>query len=74
MKYTKPMDIWQLSTEQIKALPRGQWVYAGEPDNRGQFMGVKRSGSVVVMWYGNAKGKDYHAYRRAHLDYAKAWA
>jgi len=72
-KFTKAGNIWALSSDQVKALPVGQWVYAGEPDNKGRFLGVKPSGTVVVAWLGNARNaKNYRAYMRTCRDYARA--
>jgi hypothetical protein len=42
MKYTKSIDIWKLSSQQIACLQPGQWVYAGEPTSKGRFFGVKQ--------------------------------
>jgi hypothetical protein len=52
MQYTKPVDVWNSKTD-LNKLQAGQWVYAGEPNNTGRFLGVKKSGTVVVAWQGN---------------------
>lgn len=52
MQYTKPVDVWNSKTDLNKLQP-GQWVYAGEPTNTGRFLGVKKTGTVVVAWQGN---------------------
>lgn len=75
-RFRPTVDIWTLSPEQRAALIPGQWVSAGEPDatrnNCGRFYGVKKSGSVVVAWNGNARNRDdYRAYQRASYNYAK---
>ena len=47
------------------------WVYTGDRASKGIFLGVKRSGVVVVAWYGNAKSRvDYRDYLRSLRDYA----
>jgi hypothetical protein len=74
MKYTKTVDINRLTDAQIRALPRGQWVYTDEdrPLWRGRFWGVKPSGTVVVAWQGNAKRHtNYWQYQRTLLNYAR---
>jgi hypothetical protein len=73
MQYTKPLNIWSMSQQQIHQMQPGQWVYAGNPADRGQFLGVKPSGSVVVAWRNNAAnhGKNRLAYIRNLRQYAK---
>lgn len=72
MKYKKAVDIWALSNEQIKKLQGGQWVYAGEPNNKGRFLGMKKSGTLVVAWNGNAsQQKSYMGYIKTLANYAK---
>lgn len=74
-KFTKTIDLHQLDHEQIAKLPRGQWVSAGpvtEPAHRGIFCGVRDSGSVVVLWMGNAQGRDFRSYRMALMQYGKS--
>ena len=73
MQYQKALDIWQLSDKSIKQLQCGQWIYGGESKNLGRFLGVKKSGTVVVAWQGNASfQKSYNGYIQALLNYAKA--
>ena len=55
MKFLKAMDIQALDEAQRKRLQVGQWVYAGNKSCMGKFLGVKRCGTVVVAWQGNAK-------------------
>lgn len=73
MKYQKTIDIWKLQAEspdEISKLQPGQWVTAG--GSKGIYCGLREpSKSVVVMWYGNAKGRDYAAYRKTLMNYAK---
>ena len=66
MRYQPALNIWNLSPEQIKALPIGQWIYAGDPSTKGRFYGQGRS--TVIAWHGRGKGrwaeycKALHAY------------
>jgi hypothetical protein len=48
-------NIWKLTKEQTKALPFGARVIAGSDGEKGTFLGVNRSGVVVVAW-DNSKG------------------
>ena len=80
MKYQKTLNIWNLSQEERRALPAGQWIRAGEsldPHHRGIWCGVSPSGSDVAVWMGNIKGLKGEA-RAAHIqrlmDYAKGGA
>jgi hypothetical protein len=71
MKFTKTVNIWNLTDAQVKALKPGQWVDGG--GNKGRFWGVKPSGTVVVAWYHNAKNSgNYNSYNKSLLNYAKA--
>jgi hypothetical protein len=74
MKFLKAMDIQALDEAQRKRLQVGQWVYAGDKSCMGKFLGVKRCGTVVVAWQGNAtrKGNKPNEYYRALRDYALA--
>ena len=66
MQYTAPKDIWSMTQEQMRKLQPGQWIYAGERDHKGQFLGVKTNDVVVVAWYGNASRRDsYRDYIRS---------
>lgn len=49
------INIWNRTIEQIKALPFGSRVKAGAEGEKGTFLGVNRSGVVVVAW-DNSKG------------------
>jgi len=72
MRYSKPVDIWQLSDKQIKQLQVGQWVFAGESKNIGRFLGIKKSNTVVVAWQGNASFQEsYKGYIQTLLNYAR---
>ena len=72
MQYRKAFDIWQLDELRMKLIQPGQWVYAGTPDNKGQFWGIRSTGTVVVAWLNNAKRqKSSRAYNQALLNYAR---
>lgn len=77
MKFQKALNIWNATEAEIKKLQAGQWVYAGQPENKGRFLGVRKSGSVVVAWLGNekAQGNYYERlnYIRTLRTYAKAF-
>jgi hypothetical protein len=49
------INIWNRTVEQIKALPFGTRVSAGNQGDTGTFLGVNRTGVVVVAW-DNSKG------------------
>lgn len=76
MKYQRAIDVTNLPTECIAVLQPGQWVYTGshrDPNTRGRFLGVKASGTVVVAWQGNARGRGpggHRDYTRALRDFA----
>ena len=73
MQCKKALDIWQLTDNQVKKLQVGQWVFAGNVKNTGRFLGVKKSGTVVVAWQGNASfQKSYNEYIQQLLNYARA--
>lgn len=71
MKYQPMFNIWEVPTVLYKHIKRGQWVYAGDKDNKGIFIGVKKSGVVVVAWYHNAKRNDYRDYVQNLTNYCK---
>jgi len=72
MKFTKAINIWSLSKDQMKTLKPGQWVYAGDRSNLGRFYGVRSfSDTVVVAWKENAKNNDYFNYCNTLYTYAK---
>lgn len=71
MKYQPALNIWKLTGAQRASLQPGQWVYAGNPSDKGIWLGTKPSGTEVVAWYGNARShKSYKAYVRSLRDYA----
>ncbi len=72
MKYQKAINIWKISDSEIKKLQAGQWVYGADINNKGMYLGMKKSGTVVVAWLGNANQQDsYRGYIRALANYAK---
>ena len=73
MKFSAPINVHAATDEQLKALQPGQWVYATDQDAKGQFLGIKPSGSIVVAWLSNTRShQDKAGYRRALRDYALA--
>lgn len=47
-------------------------VYAGDKSNRGRFLGVRGSGTVVVAWQRNVEAQsDRLGYIKTLRDYAK---
>jgi hypothetical protein len=74
MKYKPTINIHLLNDTQRAKLQVGQWVattnHVTAREDRGIFLGIKKSGSVVVAWYGNAKGHNYREYVRALRAYA----
>jgi hypothetical protein len=73
MKYQKAINIWNMSDSEIKKLQSGQWVYGDNVNNKGMFLGMKKSGTIVVAWLGNAsQQKSYKGYIKALSNYAKA--
>lgn len=65
------MNIWNMKPDEIGKLQPGQWVYAGNKENKGIYLGLKKSGSVVVAWYANAKSRmSYRQYINALRHYA----
>lgn len=73
MRYQKAINIWKMSDSEIKKLQAGQWVYGDDIKNKGMYLGVKKSGTVVVAWLGNAsKQNNYQGYIKALSQYARA--
>ena len=73
MRYQKSVNIWKMSDSEIKKLQVGQWIYGDDIKNKGVFLGVKKSGTVVVAWLGNAsKQASYRGYIKALSQYARA--
>lgn len=73
MKFTQAFDIWAVPHALLKHTQPGQWVYAGNKGDKGRFLGVKASGTVVVAWNGNTKAQaDKAGYIKTLRSYAKA--
>lgn len=68
MKFAPSFNIWEVPTDLLKHAQPGQWVYAGDRSNKGRFLGVKQSGTIVVAWLGNIRNQGDHAKR---LEYVK---
>lgn len=68
MRYTPAFNVWSLPVELLAHAQPGQWVYAGDKSSMGRFLGVKRSGVVVVAWLGNERSRGDRA---ARLDYLR---
>ena len=73
MKYQPAINIWNVvPASRIKDLQAGQWVYAGDRADKGIFLGVKTSGTIVCAWYHNAKNsKNFKEYVKTLRQYAK---
>ena len=72
MKYQSIFDIWAVPTDLLKHVQAGQMVYAGDKANRGRFLGVRKSGSIVVAWQGNVQNhSDKLGYIKSLRNYAK---
>ena len=75
MKYSKVVNIGNMTEAEMRKLQPGQWVYTDQdrPLWRGRFWGVKPSGTVVVAWQGNARQQSkYWEYQSTLNKYAKA--
>lgn len=68
MRYSKAINIWDLSDSERANLQIGQWVYAGDKSNMGRFYGQGRS--TVVAWLNNGKGR-WSGYCKAIYDYGR---
>lgn len=71
MKYQPMFNIWAIPEAKVKNIKRGQWVHAGDRANKGIFLGVRKSGVVVVAWYYNAKRDNWREYIKALTAYSK---
>jgi hypothetical protein len=72
MKYQSIFDIWAVPVDLLKHVQAGQMVYAGDKSNRGRFLGVRKSGSIVVAWQGNVQNhSDKLGYIKSLRNYAK---
>jgi len=52
------INIWNRTLEQTKQLPFGIRVCAGKNGDTGTFLGVNRSGTIVVAWDNSKHSKD----------------
>jgi len=72
MKYQSIFDIWAVPVDLLKHVQAGQMVYAGDRSNRGRFLGVRKSGIIVVAWQGNVQShSDKVGYIKTLRNYAK---
>jgi len=72
MKYQSMFDIWAVPTDLLKHVQAGQMVYAGDKSNKGRFLGVRKTGSIVVAWQGNVQNHiDKLGYIKSLRNYAK---
>lgn len=72
MKYQSIFDIWAVPVDLLKHVQAGQMVYAGDRSNRGRFLGVRKSGVIVVAWQGNVQShSDKVGYIKTLRNYAK---
>jgi hypothetical protein len=72
MKYQSIFDIWAVPVDLLKHVQAGQMVYAGDKSNKGRFLGVRKSGPVVVAWQGNIQShSDKLGYIKSLRNYAK---
>lgn len=72
MKYQSMFDIWAVPVDLLKHVQAGQMVYAGNKSNKGRFLGVRKSGTVVVAWQGNIQShSDKLGYIKSLRNYAK---
>ena len=72
-RYTKAVNVWALSQAELAQLQPGQWVYAGDPSNKGIWCGLRASsGTAVAAWCGNIQGRpDPSKYITDLIAYAK---
>ena len=71
-QYRKAVDVWKLPDHELQKLQTGQWVYAGSPDNKGIWCGMRSTGTKVVAWKGNIDGrKKRQEYIRSLIKYSK---
>lgn len=77
MRFLPAFDIWATPVELLRHAQPGQHVYAGDrhdPNSRGRFLGVKRSGTVVVAWSGNTRSRRTRAEQVEYLQSLRAYA
>jgi hypothetical protein len=72
MKYQSIFDIWAVPVDLLNHVQAGQMVYAGDKSNRGRFLGVRKSGTIVVAWQRNVEAQsDRMGYLKTLREYAK---
>ena len=69
MRYTKAIDIWNVTDEDRSNIQVGQWIYAGTPETKGRFYGQGRS--TVVAWLNNGRRIGWKSYCASLLDYGR---
>lgn len=67
MKYAQAFNVWSVPVDLLAHAQPGQWVYAGDKSAMGRFLGVKRSGVVVVAWLHNERSQGDRAARLGYL-------
>lgn len=70
MRYTKALNLWVMTDLQRKRLPIGQWVYAGDPANKGRFYGQGKT--TVVAWWNYGQRHDWAGYCASLRDYGRS--
>ena len=74
-KYKKSVNVWNATDEELSSLQVGQWVHvdSNDPLTKGIWCGIRKSsGTKVVAWKGNIKGrKDPEGYIRDLIKYAR---
>lgn len=77
MRFQPTIDIWSIPQSQVTQLQVGQWVSAGTAQkdrlNCGRFLGVKRSGTIVVAWNGNVNAQPKNV-RKDYLQVLRNYA
>jgi len=71
MRYCKRIDVTRAMDQTLAAMQPGQHVSA-HGDTHGVWAGQTRIGVMVVMWEGNARGRNRADYFRRLRDYAQA--
>jgi hypothetical protein len=72
MKYQSIFNVWDIPADLLKHVQAGQMVYAGDRSNRGRFLGVRGSGTIVVAWQRNVEAQsDRRGYLKTLREYAK---
>lgn len=74
--YAPAFDIWQTPPYLRAHILPGQWIFAGNPAQKGVYLGQGRAGSDVVAWLSNAKRSPLgvRGYIRTLRQYAKGVA